>query len=241
MGTSSGYSAPPSWGDLKGQVTRAAGNATRTQATTSAVLRNYIRQNGGSATIARSGGVVGRARAAQQTAARLGAFISDVAEVGLNEALTRAGWDDLIGRPTHEFLNALIDRLTAGASTIDEVDARNALALLQDRLLEDTATSEDVERILGAEATNLESLLAEFFGYYIYEQFCRVFFERLVQRVGEERATSFLRDIQALIAATLANRTAGRDLGDIDWEGKEGRDIVVDIMETALNVFETEE
>lgn len=241
MGTSAGYSAPPSWGVLKGQVTRAAGNATRTQAATAAVLRNYIRENGGSASIARQGGVVGRARAAQQTAARLGAFISDVASVGLNVALTRAGLADLIDRPTHELLNALIDRLTGGASTIDEVDARNALARLQDRLLEEAATVEDVERILGAESVNLEALLAEFFGYYIYEQFCRVFFERLVQRVGEDKASSFLDDIRDLIAATLDNRTAGLALSGIDWEGKQGREMVIEIMETTLHVFETEE
>lgn len=241
MGTSAGYSAPPSWSDLKSQITRAAGSATRTQATTAAVLRNYIRENGGSATIARRGGVVGRARAAQQTAARLGAFISDVASLGLNGALARAGWDDLVGRPTHELLNALIDRLTSSASTIDDVDARNALARLQDRLLEDATTAEDVERILGAEAENLELILAEFFGYYIYEQFCRVFFERLVQRVGEEKASSFLGEIEALIAATLANRAAGRELAEIDWNGEEGRDIVTEIMETTLHVFEMEE
>jgi hypothetical protein len=241
VGTSAGYSAPPSWRDLKGQVTRAAGNATRTQAATAAVLRNYIRENGGSAAMARRGGVVGRPRAGQQTAARLGAFVANVASVGLNEALTRAGWDDLIGRPTHELLNALIDRLTGGSSTIDDVDARNALARLQDRLLDEAATVDDVERILGGEAENLEALLAEFFGYYIYEQFCRVFFERLVQRVGEGKASSFLGDIEELIAATLANRTAGRELAAIQWDGKEGRDIVTEIMETTLHVFETEE
>ena len=241
MGTSTSYAAPPSWSDLKGQVTRAAGNPTRTQAATAAVLRNFIRENGGARRIATSGGVIGRPRAAQQTAARLGAFVSDVASVGLDEALRRAGWEDLIGRPVHEFLNAMIDRLTGGASTIDEVDARNALAKLEDRLLRDAAAPEDVERILTAEATNLEPLLAEFFGYYIYEQFCRIFFERLVQRVGEERATSFLKEIEALIASTLANRTVGRDLADIEWSEKEGRDLIVDIMETTLQVFETEE
>lgn len=239
MGTSAGYTAPPTWGELKAQVTRAAGNTSRTQEVTAAVLRSYIRENGGASKIARRGGVLGRARAAQRTAVNLGAFLSDVASVGLHEALSRAGWSDLVGRPTHEFLNALIDRLTGGASTIDEVDARNALARLQDRLLDDASTIEDVERILGAEAANLDALLAEFFGYYIFEQFCRVFFERLVQRVGEGRASSFLKDIEAMIAATLANRTAERDLAAIEWEGKEGRDIVIEIMETTLQVFET--
>ena len=240
MGTSSSYSAPPSWGELKTQVTRAAGNATRTPAATAAVLRNFIRENGGARRVARSGGVIGHPRAAQLTASRLGAFISDVASVGLDEALTRAGWKDLIGRPVHELLNAMIDRLTGGASTIDEVDARNALAKLEDRLLREAASPEDVERILGNEASNLEPLLAEFFGYYIYEQFCRVFFERLVQRVGEERAASFLAEIEALIASTLANRTVGRNLTDIDWHGKDGHDLIADIMETTLQVFETE-
>lgn len=240
MGTSTSYSAPPTWAALKDQVTRTAKNATRTPAATASVLRNYIRENGGSAAIARKGGVVGQARAAQRTAARLAAFVADVAGVGLDEALTRAGWEDLIGRPLNEFLNALLDRLTGGASTIDDVDARHALARLQERILDDAATAEDVEKALTAEAANLEPFLAEFFGYYIYEQFCRVFFERLIQRVGEQRATSFLGEIEAMIVATLNNRTAGHNLVNIDWDGREGRDLVIEIMETTLQVFEME-
>ncbi len=67
--------------------------------------------------------------------------------------------------------------------------------------------------------------------------FCRVFFERLVQRVGDEQAHSFLDDIGDYINSTLANRTTDRDISQIDWAGEGGKAITTEIMESTLSVF----
>ncbi len=63
------------------------------------------------------------------------------------------------------------------------------------------------------------------------------FFERLVQRVGDTRAYSFLNEISDFIKSTLINRTTERDIGQIDWTGREGETMVADIMEMTLRVF----
>jgi len=102
-------------------------------------------------------------------------------------------------------LAGLLDKIGGPANTIDDVDARNALARLQDKLLTDAEDPHEVEQILSAQASELEAVLIEFFSFYLFEQFCRVFFERLMQRVGELKAQPFLNDIESFIRSVLLN------------------------------------
>ena len=97
--------------------------------------------------------------------------------------------------------------------------------------------ADEVERILQARVENLDEFLARYFGFYLYEQFCRVFFERLVQRVGESTALSFLNDIREFILASITNRLAGRSARGVDWAGNEGATFCSAIMEATLEVF----
>jgi hypothetical protein len=243
MGTSTSYSAPPSWGFVKGRVTRAAtGGGAIGPTEAGGIVRDHIRQNGGPSGMARGGssarsGSVGSGRAAREIALRIGGFVSDVQSRGLERALEQIGLGELKGRPLTEVLAGLLDRLGGSAATIDDVDARTALSHIQDELLGAAQTASEVEQILAGQVANLQLLLEGFFGRYLYEQFCRVHFERLSQRVGEMRARSFLQEIESFIRATLANRTSGRDLSGVDWAGREGQALVADIMETTLKVF----
>lgn len=243
MGTSTSYSAPPSWSALKNEVTRAARAGSMPTDKARQLLQGFIRNNGGSGALAGRGGGDGRGgavasgQAARGVAKRLGNFISDVGRIGFENALRKAGWSDLIGRPVSEILNALLDRVGGDASTIEDVDARMALSKLQAEYFADAATIEELEQRLINQGDKLEIVLRDFFGLYLYELFCRVFFERLVQRVGDIRANSFLKEISDFIKSTLANRVADRDISQIDWAGSEGETITAEIMETTLNVF----
>lgn len=243
MGTSAGYDAPPSWGNVKGEVTRVAAEGTFAPARARRLLGDFIRQNGGARRLARGpettsrGGTIGSGGAAREVARRIGAFTSNVAALGLSEALRREGLSDLIGRPTAELLNGLIDRLGGPSTTIDHTDARAALSALRDKLLADAADAEAVERILTETNANIDQVLRDFFGFYLFEQFCRVFYERLVQRVGDMQAENFLAQIKDFIVSALANRTAGQKIADIDWTGRAGAEIVSDIMQQTLTVF----
>jgi hypothetical protein len=241
MGTSAAYSAPPSWGDLKTAVTKTAGGGTLLPETARELVHSFIEHNGGVNAIARGagrrGGSVARGRSARGVAARLGGFLSDARSVGLDQALRNAGWSDLIGQPIGHVLSALLDRLGGPSSTIDDVDARMALAKLRDKYFAEARTPEELEQLIARHAADLEAILLEYFGIYLYEVFCRVFFERLVQRVGENRAHSYLDQIGAFIASALENRTVGRAITGIDWAGPEGQQLTADVMETTLSVF----
>jgi hypothetical protein len=241
MGTSTSYNAPGSWGPLKREVTTAADQGAASAATVGRIVSHFIQENGGAARMSGgggSGGTIGGS-AGRAVAQRLGGFISAVGEVGLAEALRREGLADLIGRPVQEILGALLDRLGGPASTIDDVDARTALARLQEELLKDAQSPQDVERILQEQVATLDVMLRDYFGLYLFEQFCRVFFERLVQKKGESKALAFLSDIKKFIEATLVNRVGRRAVAKIAWAGQEGARLCSDIMQATLAVFLT--
>lgn len=240
MGTSASYSAPGSWGPLKRDVTVAAATGQANSATAGRIVAHFVQQNGGPARMSRGGGGTIGGSAGRAVAQRLGGFINAVGQAGFREALRREGLAHLVGRPVQDILAGLLDHLGGPASTIDDVDARTALARLQEELLRDARTAEDIERILGDSATELEAVLRDYFGLYLFEQFCRVFFERLAQKRGESRALAFLDDIKEFIKAALVNRVRGRTFGRIAWAGEEGAALCSDIMETTLSVFVTE-
>jgi hypothetical protein len=241
MGTSTNYNAPPSWSGLKGEVTRAARDGRLTQAKARDLVRGLIESNGGGRAMTRGGGrgggSVGGGGAARAVAQRLGGFIANVGAVGLNEALRREGLTEFIGRPVREVLAALLDRLGGSSSTIDDVDARAAMARLQDELFAEANDAQAIEDLMTKEAENLGSLLERYFGFYVYELFCRVFFERLTRLIGDAKATSFLGEIKSYIVAALTNRLGTREVASVDWAGSEGQRISMDIMEDTMSVF----
>jgi hypothetical protein len=242
MGTSAPYDAPPNWGELKAEVTRIARDPNIPAARLRRLVQNVVHANGGRTEMARGGrqgasGGAGSAAPARAVAGRLANFIADVQQLGFAEAVKRAGLGDLSGKPVREVLNALLDRLGGESSSLDDADARQALSDLQEELLAAAQTVEEVEAILANEALNIESLLEKFFGFYIFEQFSRVFYERLVQRVGAQQANSFLGQIRDFIQSSLAGRALERDLSKVDWGGSEGANIVSEICSQTLEVF----
>lgn len=242
MGTSAPYDAPPSWGDVKAEVTRIAREANIHPSQLRRLIQGVVHANGGRTEMAGGGrqgapGGAGSAAPARAIAGRFANFISDVQHYGFAEAVERAGLGDLSGKPIREFLDALLDRLGGTASSIDDADARQALSDLQDELLSQAQTVEEVEAILSDETLSLENLLERFFGYYIFEQFSRVFYERLVQRVGSQQALSFLGQIKEFIQSSLAGRAMERDLSKTDWGGTEGSTVVSEICSQTLEVF----
>jgi len=241
VGTSTSYDAPPSWAPLKSQVTRFAGAGALSSAQAGEVVREFVTHSGGAAAASHGGGTFGRARAAQTAGRAIAGFVGLASRVGFDEALRRNGLGALVGRPVTDIILALVDHCGGPGSSIDEVDARNATSRLLHEMLDDAADAGAVDAILKevGEADGLVALLERFFGYCLYEQFCRVFFERLVKKHGDDRARSFLSDIFHFIRSTLSNRLVDMDVKGVDWFGDEGRRISDDIMEQTLRVYES--
>jgi len=241
MGTSTGYKAPttPDWGNLKGKVTRTARNGAASTTSANDTLRDFIGTSGGARSISRGGGAMGVGRSAQNTAGRVGGFISSVGSIGLDRTLQAFGLSAFVGKSAGEIIPAIVDKLGGPASTGNDSDARNALSKVMDELLGDLETPEQVEETLEHVMTGeaLEDLLSKFFGYYLYEQFCRVFYERLVKSVGRDNADSYLGSIFDTIKSSLSLKSSDKDLSKIDWSGAEGQKISDQILQDTYEIF----
>ena len=240
MGTSTGYGGPttPQWQQAKTQVTHLAGNGlppTPTQL--QAVVAKHIQANGGAHTMAQGGGAVG-GRAASVMAQGIGSLLSRVGSVGYGQALREAGLDSPETKTPSEIVRFLVDYLSGSAAIMDDVDARNAASNLLSELLEN-ADAEQTERILtdlaGGEA--LHRCLERYSALFLHAQFCRVHFERLVKKVGEAQADSFLSAIRDYLISKVQNLASKWDVAGIDWKSAQGSQLAENIFEEVLVVF----
>lgn len=238
MGTSKGYQAPtsPQWGNLKGDVTRAAGGGAVTSDIARGLVGGFIQANGGAGRISSGQGIAGGGRTAQSVAERFAKFINSVSNRGLAVTLQENNLADLIGKSPSELTFGLLDMLCEDDSTLDDIDVRNATIYLIDDLLEGAISAEQIQQRL-EEKLNLEGLentLARFFGYYIYHNFCRTFHERIMTKHGEQKTKDFLNSIKWFIEEELKYKTFGKKLAEIDWKGQAGSHLVDEILNDTL-------
>jgi len=252
MGTSTGYKMPKGgeWAPLKTEVTEFAKKAPGGPGSATAILRSYLTTIGGSEGISRgsgqgggggggSGGSRSGRKTAISTARGVGSFLSRVGAVGLDEALREVGLPHLIGKSAGEIAEGLLDSLAGAASTLDEAAVRAALADLNEELLGEAETYEDVERVLteSVDSHGLAHILARFFGHYIFERFCRDFYERLVKKVGSVKASSSLDAIKDCIESAIRTKFINRDVTRVNWRGGEGSRITDQILNDTVEIF----
>ena len=242
MGTSKGYSAPttPEWAKQKAEITRLSNNGAVSIEIARDVFNKFISIAGGNTSDSGTRRAVENNSVAHQTIQRIASFISSVANNGLDQTLIRENLSSLIGRSAQEFALTIVDRLSGDGSTLDEADARNALSDLINFILKDTETYEDVTKTFDEIVTeaNLGILLAQYFGYYLFRQFCRVYYERLVTRHGRDKAESFINSIKEMISSLVSHQIYEKNIFRVDWSGVEGRDIINNILERTYSVFE---
>ena len=241
MGTSTNYSAPttPQWKKLKGKVTRLTGQGSLTSTGIKEILRDFVNVNYGSSPGTSGSGGAARRQTAQNVARKIGGFFSSVANVGFREAFEDAGLGSLEGKTLSEIAHLLLDYLGGPSGTLDKADVRTALCDLMDEILNDTDTVEDVEEAMEMRSHGeaLDNLIRHFFGYYIYEQFCRDLYGQLVTNIGDDRAEESVDEIQDYICEALRDVVGDQNISQVGWNGSQGQQIVEQILQETLEVF----
>lgn len=255
MGTSKGYGLPTGgdWTPLKTEATKFVKEEGKGSVSPEDFLRHYVHAYGGSKALAQGrggssdgkttksrGGSGGAGRAARTSGRSLGGFLTTVSTRGLDEALREVGLEGAIGKPADEVAASLLDVLASPGSTLDEHAARLALAKVNDELLKDAKSYNDVANLLSKalDKFGLVRILASFFARYLFECFCRDFYETWVKVVGKQKASRSLRSIKDCIQSCLKARLAGRDVTTIDLHGREGLRITQQVMQDTLDIFE---
>ncbi|HEY3412777.1 MAG TPA: hypothetical protein VGM51_06935 [Armatimonadota bacterium] len=240
MGTSKGYDAPttPQWQKAKTVITNVARRGDFSPERINRVLGEFIGANGGPRSMAHGGGAIGGRRAGQHVAQSMGDFAQRIGQVGFHQALRDAGLERPEDKGTTEIAAFLTDYLSGSATTIDDADARAAASRLLQELMEGLGRDE-AEAVLSEALgeANLPELINRYFAYLLYEQFCRVSYDRLAQRIGAEQADAFLSQIRTYIEARLREESQDRDLKAVDWHGPEGSRLSDAICEDILSIF----
>lgn len=240
MGTSKGYDAPttPQWAHVKTSITTAVQLPELSANRAASILKEYVGASGGSTLVSRGGGSLGSGGSAQRTARNLGAFARAVSGGGLGEALSRAGLPSPDTASPSEVASFLTNYLSEGAQTIEDADARAAMSRLLRDLLADVSEDGVDETLAKAfSPAALIETMRRYFANYLFEQFCRVAYDRLVAKVGDARADEFLTQIRRYIAEQVGGISAERDLSQVDWSAPEGKSVSEEVFEGVLFVF----
>lgn len=235
MGTSTSYNAPPNWGGNKAELTRHSGQSLPANSSEN-IVRNHIGNNGGARKTASGRGVLGSGTTAKKTATRLGGLFSDVGRYGFEEALRRNSLQHLIGKPLSEVFQGLLDALGEHGNSIDAADARAALADLLDEIEEEITDVNDVDVVFQQKAT--PEVIARYFGFYIFEQICRVHLEHDLKVQIDDDPERHFNDIKEFIMVKLENLPFNNDISQINWTGREGKAVVQTVINAVLEVFQ---
>jgi len=245
------------WTPFKNEATDFAQDSGSIPVSASNVLNHYVRVNGGFGGFRRAagesgggGGALGggggsgtggskKHSAGISVAQSLGGFLSRVGEVGLSQALQEEGLSHLVGRSASEVSGALLDEMAGPGSTLDNAAARLALADVRDELLAGAETFEDVETKLkqALDQSGLFLILAMFFGHYVFERFCRDFYEDWMKKIGESKAAQKLKEVKDYIESSLRAKLAGKKIGKINWKSAAGVQLSDSVLKETLEVF----
>lgn len=241
MGTSTNYNAPtsPQWKKLKGKVTRLTRPGVPSLTSIKEILQDFVNVN--YVTSRDSSGSRGTAhrRDVQDVARNIGRFFASAAEVGFRQAFEDAELGSLEGKSLSEIVYLLLDHLGGPSSTLDDTDIQTALCDLVAEIFNGADSLEEFEEAIQTKSSGefLENLIISFFGYYVYQQFCRVFYEQLIANIGERQADESINGIREYICLKVKDVVSDRDVKQIDWNGSQGQQIVEEILQRTLEVF----
>lgn len=233
------FTDPPAWRGLFGQTKRlassgATGGSARTHARS--IARKYVSTRGG-ARQAAQGSVAGRS-----TGPRIGRFLSDVAQYGVDQALRNLRLDDYIGGSADDLLTGLAERLLPPPNSPDEAAANKAgLEAFYDLLQQYDALDGGLDALDALDADGIQHALEHFIARYIAADLL----SRLSQRVEDgsstfERCDEILGEIRSVIIETVRLDLKGRDVLAIDWNGPEGRQFIDRQLLNAYSLLEEE-
>jgi len=235
------------WTPLKNNATNFVREGGQGSISPGRLLGGYLQANGGAQALSRGtggGGKRGSSRhgigsSARTTITKLGGFLSGVASKGLDNTLRDFGLDDLIGKTATEVCSGLLQEFTSEAKTLDEFATRAAFDNILTDLFEKDEQYEDIEDSINQalDEKGLLQIMGEFFGHYLYELFCRDFYEDWQKKVGANQAKNSLKQVKDCIFSEVRSKLVDKSYNTSDWTGKEGQELADQIMQDTLNIF----
>ena len=171
----------------------------------------------------------------------LGSFFSDISKNGLQQAAKSRGIN-IEGKTIDEIKELFIDFFLIPAVDSDSVCASKAIETVMENLFNEIANEEELENILSnvIKTEKAKELVCGFYENYIYELFCRIFFEDRTLKTNQSDAEEILGIVKETISSKISGIQCNRNIEGIDFSSQEGSDFVQGILKDILEVLEEE-
>jgi hypothetical protein len=256
-----GVTGEPNWGEVSRGVTSVAGTIskeeqesekaqpnlkrqqkleTRRRVQVNAAVERLLRAAGGR-TAVKQGNSRSVGRAGIQVARRLTTIFSAVSTGGLASAISTANSPlaNLGGLTVEQIVQRVIVLCSDTSTGMDETAAMAACNHVMLQLAEQALTPQELEAsIQQVVATDqVEFLLCEYFGFYIFEHLSQRFQEKIAQVRGQPLATATFNEIKLDIIGRIHVMAATRPISRINWQGVQGNKIIEDIFDSVMAIF----
>lgn len=224
---------PGNWRLAKAGMTRYAnsgGGAARLRSAGS----GYVRAKGG-ARRATSSATSGRSASRQ-----IGNFLSAVQRSGLQQAADSIGLRDIVGQSSDHVLARLVDALAPAGSTREEAAARRATIEVLEYLYETVIGEDgDLRALERMDQETVEEAIERSVSGYIYNRWLDELGLSIESgAVTEAAAVELERDVKEYVESCVALEIGDKSAVQVDWAGREGRQIIDRVYRDAYALLE---
>ncbi|MGH4140480.1 hypothetical protein [Clostridium sp.] len=231
MGTSKSYLPPTGklWSDTKRAVTGMARNNFQRASIGKAML------NFSNATMSSNGGGNGF-NTFTTTSAKTIDFFNIAKVYGFDEALNRAGIQDLIGKTNEEIYIGLLDYFAGDGGSLDKNIVRDSMSELLKETMLDVTEEKDYDEII--QNMDINKFIVDFITLFIQKSFLTNFSEKiegLCKSLDEYiKAENTIKDF---IRIEIERKYTFEDLSKVEWKSSQGRDFINKKCQDAFEIF----
>ena len=214
--------APPrNWQSAKSGMTRYAKSGGDTGRLRSAGA-GYVRAKGGSRRATSS------ATSGRSTSRNIGNFLASAVQSGIRQAFESVGLRDTVGQSSERVLARLVDVLAPVGATKEEAAARSATIEALEYLYEEVIGEEgDLAALEQMDRQTIEATIKRSVSGYIYNRWLDELGLSIEKgAVTEVAAIQLERDVKKYVESCVSLELAEKSPLDIDWAGREGRQII---------------
>ncbi len=222
------------WQSAKSGMTRYArpgGNSSRGLRVAGS---GYVRAKGGSrraAVLATSGRV---------TSGNVGGFLSSSVRSGVQQTLDAIGLSDVVGQPFDYVLSRLVDALAPAGSTKEEAAARRATIEVLEFLYENViGGGGDFSALEQMNEETVEEAVSRSVSGYIYNRWLDELGLSIEKgTVNEATAVLLEWEVKEYVESCVKLELNSRSVIEVDWSGREGRQIIDRVYRDAYSLLE---
>ncbi|HMS71296.1 MAG TPA: hypothetical protein PKD18_24300 [Saprospiraceae bacterium] len=232
MPTTNNPAALESWGDVKGNFTRYAGNSS-SSASGRSTLRSFVRAHGGAKSASSS------SRRGRRVVQNIGGVLSGLAQQGTKFVYEGFNFQECVGKTSTELLATLVELVAPDSDDLESMIARNASIEAFQKLFEIfDINAQGLDSLKNLNVDNIKIIFQTYLSEYIFASLLQKAGQKL-GKISHKDAIRIEKRMKGYISSKVNLDLSNIDLSKMDWKGQSGKAFVQSIFEKAYELMET--